>query len=242
MKAFLLVIVILIAVGLYFTWRRGVAGQARRLDDAKAEAQRWYERLGGQVLNLHADDAAARQALADASERYNAADGQLQQAQSIRQYELARETALEGLAYVRAARLAMGIDPGPDVPPPSSAQGVGQLTVQREVDVQGGHYKAGPQPGSDTPYYYPGGRVQGRPVPAGWYSQPIWRTALGVGAGALAGMLVFDALFSPSFGDMGYADGGMGDAGGGDPGGGDAGGGDFGGGGGGDFGDFGGDF
>ncbi|MEV7622387.1 hypothetical protein [Actinoplanes sp. NPDC089786] len=230
MKAFLLVIVILIAIALYFTWRRGQAGQVTRLEDARAEAQRWYERLGGQVLNLHGDDAAARQALADAGERYNAAGGQLQQAQSIRQYELAKETALEGLAYVRAARLAMGIDPGPEVPAPAGAQGVGQLTKEREVDVQGTHYKAGPQPGADTPYYYPGGRVQGRPVPAGWYSQPVWRTALGAAGGALAGMLIFDALFSPGFGDMGYGGGDFG---------GDMGGGDMGGG---DFGDFGGDF
>jgi hypothetical protein len=234
MKAFLLVIVLLIVVLAVVTWRRGKTSQVTRLDDARAEAQRWYERLGGQVMNLHAEDAAARQALADASERYNAAGGQLQQAQSIRQFELARETALEGLAYVRAARLAMGIDPGPDVPAPNSAQGVGRLTSAREVDVQGAHYKAGPQPGADTPYYYPGGRVQGRPVPAGWYSQPIWRTALGAGAGALAGLLVFDALFSPGFGDFGG-----GDFDGGDMAGGDVGGGDFGGG---DFGDFGGDF
>ena len=93
-----------------------------------ADAQRWYERLGGQLMNLHGDDAAARQALADAGERYNAAGGQLQQAKTVHQFALARESALEGLNYVRAARVAMGIDPGPDLPPLSTAQGVGQLT------------------------------------------------------------------------------------------------------------------
>src|ERR671916_1918388 len=239
MKVFLLLIVILIVLALVVFWRRGAAGrEQRRLDDARAEAQRWYERLGGQVLNLHADDPAARQALADASERYNAAGGQLQQAKTVRQFELARESALEGLAYVRAARLAMGIDPGPDLPPLAGAQGAGQLTREREVNVQGQHYKAGPQPGADTPYYYPGGRVQGRPVPAGWYSTPVWKTALGAGAGVLGGMLIFDALLSPGFGDMGYgegyqdgladgAGGDLGDSGGGDWGGGDFGGGDF---------------
>src|SRR5919107_243172 len=248
MKVFLLLILVLIVIGLVLMWRRGaVDREQRRLDDARAEAQRWYERLGGQVMNLHGDDPAARQALADASERYNAAGGQLQQAKTPRQYELARESALEGLAYVRAARLAMGIDPGPELPPLAGAQGAGQLTKEREVDVQGQHYKAGPRPGPDTPYYYPGGRVQGRPVPAGWYSTPVWKTALGAGAGVLGGMLIFDALLSPGFGDMGYGegfqdgyadaagdfgggDGGPGDAGGGDWGGGDFGGGDFGGG------------
>lgn len=197
------------------------SGQARRqtqLEDARAEAQRWYERLGGQVMNLSSDDPAARQALADASERYNAAGGQLQQANTVRQFELARESALEGLTYVRAARTAMGIDPGPDLPQLAGSQGTGRLTQDREVTVQGHAYKAGPRPGPDTPYYYPGGRVQGRPVPAGWYSTPVWKTALGAGAGVLGGMLIFDALFSPGFGDFGDA-------------------GDFGGGG-----DFGGDF
>jgi uncharacterized membrane protein YgcG len=253
----ILVIVIAVAVVIMVTRRNSSARQQSQLEDARADAQRWYERLGGQVLNLHADDPAARQALADASERYNAAGSQLQQAKTTRQFALARESALEGLAYVRAGRLAMGLDPGPDLPPLASAQGVGQLTQEREVNVQGHQYRAGPQPGTDTPYYYPGGRVQGRPVPAGWYSTPVWKTALGAGAGALGGLLIFDALFSPAFGDSGYGDGnqdgfnagndfdgggndGGNDLGGGGDSGGDWGGGDFGG----DFGggDFGGDF
>jgi uncharacterized membrane protein YgcG len=247
-----LAILIIIVLAVVLLRRSSAASQQTRLDDARADAQRWYERLGGQVMNLHGDDPAARQALADASERYNAAGGQLQQASTTKQFELARESALEGLQYVRAARLAMGIDPGPDLPPLASAQGAGQLTKDREVSVQGQHYKAGPRPGADTPYYYPGGRVQGRPVPSGWYSTPVWKTALGAGAGVLGGMLIFDALLSPGFGDMGYSDaagdfGGGGDDGG-DFGGGGDGGGDFGGGGGdfggggGGFGDFGGDF
>jgi hypothetical protein len=246
MRVFLLLVVVLLVIALVVMWRRGSAGrEQRRLDDARADAQRWYERLGGQVMNLHGDNPAAQQALVDAGERYNAAGGQLQQAKSVNQFALARESALEGLAYARAARLAMGLDPGPDLPPLASAQGAGQLTKEREVSVQGQHYKAGPQPGADTPYYYPGGRVQGRPVPSGWYSQPVWRTALGTGAGVLGGLLIFDALFSPGFGDTGYGDA-AGDFGGGDAGGGGdyAGGSDFGGGndfgGGGDFG--GGDF
>jgi uncharacterized membrane protein YgcG len=203
----ILVIVIAVAVVIMVTRRNSSARQQSQLEDARADAQRWYERLGGQVLNLHADDPAARQALADASERYNAAGSQLQQARTTRQFALARESALEGLAYVRAGRVAMGLDPGPDLPPLASAQGVGQLTQEREVNVQGQQYRAGPQPGADTPYYYPGGRVQGRPVPAGWYSTPVWKTALGAGAGVLGGMLIFDALFSPSFGDSGYGGG-----------------------------------
>ena len=263
MEPFLIVVILaLVIVGAVMYSRRGSAGREQaRLDDARAEAQRWYERLGGQVLNLHGDTPAAQQALSDASERYNASGGQLQQAKTVNQFALARESALEGLAYVRAGRVAMGLDPGPDLPPLASAQGAGVLTKEREVNVQGQSYRAGPQPGPDTPYYYPGGRVQGRPVPGGWYSTPVWKTALGAGAGVLGGMLIFDALFSPAFGDTGYgdgyqdgfdagndSDGGGGDGGGGDGGGNDfSSGGDYGGGsdfGGGDFGggDFGGDF
>ncbi len=228
------------------------ARRGDELSDARAEAQRWYERLGGQLMNLHGDDPAVRQALADAGERYNAAGSQLEQARTPHQFALARETALEGLAYIRAARTALGIDPGPDLPPLAAARGAGQLTREREVDVQGQTFRAGPQPGRETPYYYPGGRFQGRPVPAGWYSTPWWKTALGTGAGVVGGLLIADALFSPMWGDPGYGAGyeegfqdgagydDQGDAGGGgedvggdfggDFGGGDFGGGDFGGG------------
>jgi hypothetical protein len=208
MTVLLVVLIVLVVIGIILLVRRNGANRAQsQLEDARADAQRWYERLGGQVMNLHGDDPAARQALSDASERYNASGGQLQQAKTIRQFELARESALEGLAYVRAARTAMGIDPGPELPALASARGAGSLTQEREVNVQGQEYKAGPQPGPDTPYYYPGGRVQGRPVPSGWYSTPIWKTALGTGAGVIGGMLIFDALFSPAFGDTGYGDG-----------------------------------
>ncbi|MBO4162972.1 MULTISPECIES: hypothetical protein [Micromonospora] len=261
MEFLLVAILIALLVGGFVWWRREKAArEARSLADVRADAQRWYERLGGQVMNLHGDDPAVRQALVDAGERYNAAGSQLEQARTVHQFRLARETALEGLAYARAARVALGLDPGPELPPLAAAQGAGEITRERQVDVQGQTFRAGPQPGRDTPYYYPGGRYQGRPVPAGWYSTPWWKTALGAGVGVVGGMLIADALFSPAFADPGYdagyqegfgdgADfggdfGTAGDAGGGDFGtAGDFGGGDFGGGdfGGGDFGG-GGDF
>ncbi|MEU5947437.1 hypothetical protein ABZ793_17970 [Micromonospora sp. NPDC047465] len=258
MEILLVVILAALLVGAFVWWRRErAAREARSLADVRADAQRWYERLGGQVMNLHGDHPAVRQALVDAGERYNAAGGQLEQARTVQQYRLARETALEGLTYARAARVALGIDPGPELPPLAAAQGAGELTRERQVDVRGQTFKAGPRPGRDTPYYYPGGRYQGRPVPAGWYSTPWWKTALGAGAGVVGGLLIADALFSPAFADPGYGyaagyeegfgggpdQGGdfggdqAGDFGGGDFGGGDFGGGDFGGGdfGGGDF-------
>jgi hypothetical protein len=189
---------------LVMAWWFGRKRREQELADAREEALRWYERLGGQLMNLHGDEPAVKQALVDAGERYNAAGSQLERSTTAKQYELARETALEGLAYIRAARTALGLDPGPELPPLAAARAAGQITVPREVDVQGHTYRASPDPRNDTPYYYPGGRVQGRPVPAGWYSEPWWKTALVAGAGAVGTLLIFDALFSPAFADPGY--------------------------------------
>ena len=153
---------------------------------------------------------AVKQALVDAGERYNAAGGSWTGPTRSTQYGLARETALEGLAYIRAARTALGLDPGPDLPRwPLSAASAGSHR-SRELDVEG--HVTGPRrsrPGH--PVLLPRRAVQGRPVPAGWYSEPWWRSALATGAGVLGGLLLFDAL-SGGFGggggfDQGYDQG-----------------------------------
>src|SRR6185436_11644187 len=161
-----------------------------------------------------------------------------------------------------AARTAMGIDPGPDLPPLPGQQRAGEVTEDREVEVEGHAYAASPGPSGRNRHYYPGGTVAGRPVPRGWYSEPWWRSALIGGAWGVGSALLFTSMFSGMSGD-GYADGlaadgydqgalDQGDQGGydqggdwgGDQGGGDFGAGDFGGGdfGGGDFGGGGGEF
>jgi hypothetical protein len=265
----LVTIIILLAVvgGVIWLVRNRGAGQAKELEDAKADARRWLERLGGQVLNLVGTNEAAKQALADASERYNAAGSQMEQAKTPAQARGVTETAYEGLYYVRAARLAMDMDPGPELPPLPGQQRAGAVTEERDVDVEGQSYSASPNPSDRNSHYYPGGNVAGRPVPAGWYSEPWWKPALVAGAWGVGSALLFSAMFSGMAGsayaggyeqgladaqaeDMGGGDfGDGGDAGGdmgGDFGGGDMGGdfgGDFGGGFGGDFGgDFGGGF
>ena len=255
-----IVLLLIIVGGIAYFARSQAQARQRQLEDAKADARRLVERLGGQVLNLTGTDIASQQALADAAERYNAAGSQLEQAKTAEQAKLVKETALEGLYYVRAARTAMGIDPGPKLPEELERERAGKVTEHREVDVEGQRYAASPDPGEETPYYYPGGRVAGRPVPQGWYSTPWWKTALVAGAWGIGSMLLFDAMFSGMGGiasaqawesgydagqedamsDMGgdpgggdYGDGGGdygGDGGGGDFGGGDFGGGDFGGG------------
>ena len=89
MEGVLLVLIILViaAIGLA-VWNYSRASgrrSAASLADAKADARRVIERLGGQVLNLTGADEASKQALADASERYTAASSQIDQATTARQ-------------------------------------------------------------------------------------------------------------------------------------------------------------
>jgi hypothetical protein len=238
-----------IALAMWSSSRASGTRSAASLADAKADARRLIERLGGQVLNLTGSDAASQQALADASERFTAASSQIDQATTAKQAMLAKESAIEGLYYVRAARTAMGMDPGPELETIAGQKSAGTVTEDRRVQFEGREIEASPMPSQRTPNYYPGGRVAGRPVPAGWYSEPWWKPALRAGAWGIGSVLLFDAMFSGMSGvgysaagfENGYGSGfdqgfdagldqGMGDGGGGDAGG-DMGGGDFGGGG-----------
>lgn len=181
-----LVTAALIAV---FTNRKGGNPQ---LQDAAAETRRWLDRLGAGVTSLSgAGNSAATQALADAAERHNSASVQLSQARTAGQFALASQTAIEGLHYIRAARTALDMDPGPAIPPLARTE---SITAQRHVFVGDQEHMASPRPGDATPYYYPGGMVSGRPVPAGWYSTPWWKTALVAGAAGMGGALLMDTL------------------------------------------------
>ncbi|MEV3938973.1 hypothetical protein AB0K52_23745 [Glycomyces sp. NPDC049804] len=252
MELWLTLLVVAILV-IFFVVQSNKKRAQAELADAEAEARRLYERLGGQTMNLTApgDNLPAGQALADAGERYTAAGSQLESARSINQYRLVAETAIEGLNYVRAARTAMHMDPGPEVPVMRGQRRTGALTEPVSAEVEGRRYTGSPDPSDENRHYYPGGRVDGRPVPAGWYNTPWWQPALAGAAGVFVGMMVFDAMIAPAYamgaiegtdyGSDAGADGGDAGADGGDAGGdsgGDFGGGDFGGGdfGGGDFG------
>jgi hypothetical protein len=96
------------------------------------------------------------------------------------------------------------MDPGPELETMSGQRSAGTVTEDRRVQVEGRDIEASPTPSSRTPNYYPGGRVAGRPVPAGWYSEPWWKTALVAGAWGVGSVLVFDALFSGMDG-VGYS-------------------------------------
>jgi hypothetical protein len=213
----ILIIVVVAAIGLavFSASRNSSNRSAASLADAKADARRVIERLGGQVINLTGTDDASKQALADAAERYTAAGSQIEQATTAKQALLAKESALEGLYYVRAARTAMGMDPGPEIETLSGQKSAGAVTEDRRINFEGRDIEASPNPTERTPNYYPGGRVAGRPVPAGWYSEPWWKPALVAGAWGLGSVLLFDALFTGMNGvdygtqgfESGYGDG-----------------------------------
>lgn len=201
----ILILIVVAAIGLVVYTSSQATGQrtAATLADAQADARRVIERLGGQVLNLSGNDDASKQAMADASERYTAASSAIEQSTTPKQAMLAKESALEGLYYVRAARVAMGMDPGPELERLDGQTAAGAVTEDRRVQVEGREIEASPGPSPRTPNYYPGGRVAGRPVPAGWYSEPWWKPALVAGAWGMGSVLLFNAMFSGMSG-VGY--------------------------------------
>lgn len=192
----LIVIVVVCVVALLYLRAEQNKRTARELEEAQADARVTTERLGGQVYQLSPRNEASRQALADASERYNAAGGQLDRADSAAKARLAKQTALEGLYYIRAARTAMDMDPGPPIPTLDGQDIAGQVDQPRTVNHNGRPVTAAPTPSPLTPNYFPGGRVAGRPVPAGWYSEPWWKPALVAGAWGAGTAILFTALFA----------------------------------------------
>lgn len=178
--------------------------EAQQLADAQADARRWIERLGGQVMQISGTDSASQQAMADASERFTAANAAISRATTAKQANLARESALEGMHYVNAAREIMGMNPGPELPPLEGQRAAGKVTEERTVEANGQEITASPYASANTPNYYPGGIVAGRPVPAGWYSRPWWADALHTGVWMVGYSMMFKALFSGMSG-IGYS-------------------------------------
>ena len=183
-------------------WARRRAKAASALGDARSQARRWVERLGGQVYALEPkDDEAARQALSDAAERFTAAGAQIERSTSQEQYRLAELTAQEGLYYIRAARVSLGLDPGPELPGLPGQEHAGAVSEDRSVVVEGHEYRASPTPSDHTRHFHPGGTVAGRPIQRGWYSDPWWQSAIDTGTWALSSYLIARSLF---YGTAGY--------------------------------------
>ena len=174
-----------------------------QLADAQADARRWIDRLGNQVLTISGTDAASTQAMADASERYNSASSAISTATTVKQANLARESALEGMHYVSAAREIMDMPAGPELPPLAGQRNAGKVTERRTIEHEGQTLTASPEASEETPNYYPGGNVAGRPVPAGWYSSAWWAPAMISGMWSMSSMMMFSTMFAGMSG-VGY--------------------------------------
>lgn len=168
----------------YFIAIRGREGRQRSTEDMTAAvtgARQVDARLAEQIEQLENHDgsnAAAEQALAEASERHEAASAQAEQAQSQARAHAAKQTALAGLYYVRAARIAMDMNPGPLIPELDGQAEAGRVSEDRAVEIGDRTIAASPRPSTRTPNHFPGGLVAGQLVPAGWYSEPWWKPAL----------------------------------------------------------------
>lgn len=136
MKLAVLVAVLLIvgAVVAIVARRRSVDEPGPSSDlDAEADANRWVVRLGGSLagIDVRAQAGAggsAAESLTDATERLRTARAQLTRARTPDEYAQVTRTAVEGLHHVRAARTALGMDPGPGAGPgpgPAPAPGAG---------------------------------------------------------------------------------------------------------------------
>jgi len=154
-------------------WRRRRKDK-RALADARALIQPYYDRLAADVSSLQpGSDAKARQALADASERYNSGGSQLASATTLAQLGGARRSILEGLQATRTAREALGLDPGPELPPLAESTAP-QLNQAQQVDVGGQTVQGYPAYTPGAPYYFAGGGG----YLGGWYSTPFWQSLL----------------------------------------------------------------
>lgn len=161
--------------GLYL--RQSRLRRRRELEGQRADVESLYNRLGSDVSTLSAgDDPLVRQALADAAERYTATGALLATADTPGELSAARRTAVEGLAATRTARVKLGLDPGPEVPPPPGAGP--QLTQAQTVQVGDQEYEGSPSYEPGRGHYFGGGYYGGRYVPGGWYAVPFWETML----------------------------------------------------------------
>jgi hypothetical protein len=242
--AYLLGGLVLIGGGATLLAVRSSRTRRKRLNEGlRADVEQLYNRLGSDVATLDpGDNVVARQALADAAERFNATGATLATADAPPEFAAARRTAVEGLTAARTARTELGLDPGPEVPtlPGSGPQLEGDHRVQRGDQ----EYEGSPNYRPGRGHYYEGGYVGGQQVPGGWYSAPFWTPFLlgSVLSGGFGGGGIFGGGDHGGF-ERGYEAGqddarpegpdssGGGDWGGGGGGGGDWGGGDSGGGG-----------
>ncbi len=160
--------------------RKVAARDAARHDGHAAQPGPWVVRLIGQLdgpAAVTARSPAALACLQRACECKARAAELLPRATTPALALRVQEAAVAGLHFVRAARIADGADPGAPLPPLAGADTAGAVGATRTVSWGGREVAASPAPSDRTPHYFPGRRVRGRPVPAGWYSERWWSAA-----------------------------------------------------------------
>jgi hypothetical protein len=97
-------------VGPRSTSGQTIYGRARQeLDDARSDASRCIDQLAAGILDLDGASSVA------AGQRLHTATVELSGADSIAQFAQAKNTAIEGLRDLRSCRVALGIQPGPEL-------------------------------------------------------------------------------------------------------------------------------
>jgi hypothetical protein len=156
--------------------KRQAAAQAQ--EDARADVESLYGRLGSDVSLLSGgDDEVARQALADAAERYNATGALMSTADSPAEWAAARRTAIEGITAARVARQRLGLDLGPPVPE-LVATGAPRLEEPAAVQVGEEVHEGSPSYEPGRPHWFEGGYAGTTVIPSGWYARPFWQDLL----------------------------------------------------------------
>ncbi len=176
--------------------RRSRRRAARQADEDTAQSAQWVRRLAGQLDTRTGRTPAARESLRRASQCRRDAEEQLAAARTPTHATRTREIAVVGLHYVRAASVADGEDPGAPLPPPAGADTAGAVGAPRSARWEDREVAAAPVPGDRTPHFFPGGRVRGRPVPEGWYSEPWWSAAQTPAGWPPDAVGLFDALLT----------------------------------------------
>jgi hypothetical protein len=139
----------------------------------EADVVSMLSRLGRDVRELDpGPDPVARQALADASERWTTSRDVLERADSQELLRTAWVAAVEGLEAAAVVRRRLGLDPGPPVPAlPGSGPA---LTAATDVVVDGQVRHGSPAYEPGRSHWFPGGEKDGSYVPRGWYDDDPW--------------------------------------------------------------------
>ncbi len=96
--------------------RKDLRQEQHEITDARVDAERWIERLGSELLALNPSDERAKELTGLAAQRHSNAILRARDAQTANQFEVARGVAVEGLYYLRDARLHLGESEGPPLP------------------------------------------------------------------------------------------------------------------------------